>query len=47
MIAASERAGLETGALRAARDYTDRAVADGRGDEGFSLLTEYVEKRVG
>ncbi|WP_062429107.1 NAD(P)-dependent oxidoreductase [Herbidospora daliensis] len=45
VIAASETAGLETGALRAARGYADRAVADGRGDEGFSLLTKYVAAR--
>lgn len=42
VIAASERAGLDTGALRAARAYAERAVADGRGDDGFSLLMRYV-----
>ncbi|TKK80906.1 NAD(P)-dependent oxidoreductase [Herbidospora galbida] len=45
VIAASERAGLATGALRAARDYAERATADGRGDEAFSALSAYVAER--
>ncbi|WP_061292366.1 NAD(P)-dependent oxidoreductase [Herbidospora cretacea] len=42
VIAASERAGLETGALRAARGYADRAMSDGRAKKGFSALSAYV-----
>lgn len=39
IIATATRHGIDTGALTAARDVIDRAIADGHGKDGLSRLT--------
>ncbi|MDX3226329.1 NAD(P)-dependent oxidoreductase [Streptomyces sp. ME19-01-6] len=47
ILEASESRGLDSGPLAAVRDLMGRAIADGRGGDGFASVIEVIRKPVG